>query len=182
MTATNKEMSTEFQYFGDVWTFFKKYYHVRPDDDYWEAVVEESSAIVQKYNNLPLCKDLVLAVIGELERKEKAMRGAEDVKQYRFSIEELKKLTKSLVILVDSREKKNDHILSYFTKQGIAYQETKLDYGDYSFSIQYFAREALKYPLCREQANSTAAGAAVWPISIIRDRRTGRNAGNHIGA
>ena len=37
--------------------------------------VEESSAIVQKYNNLPLCKDLVLAVIGELERKEKAMRG-----------------------------------------------------------------------------------------------------------
>ena len=50
MTATNKEMSTEFQYFGDVWTFFKKYYHVRPDDDYWEAVVEESSAIVQKYN------------------------------------------------------------------------------------------------------------------------------------
>lgn len=117
---------------------------MRPDDDYWEAVVEESSAIVQKYNNLPLCKDLVLAVIGELERKEKAMRGAEDVKQYRFSIEELKKLTKSLIILVDSREKKNDHILSYFTKQGIAYQETKLDYGDYSFSIQYFAREALK--------------------------------------
>ena len=75
MAATNKEMSTEFQYFGDVWTFFKKYYHVRPDDDYWEAVVEESSAIVQKYNNLPLFKDLVLAGIGELERKEKAMRG-----------------------------------------------------------------------------------------------------------
>lgn len=75
MAATNKEMSTEFQYFGDVWTFFKKYYHVRPDDSYWEAVVEESSAIVQKYNNLPLCKDLVLAVIGELERKEKAVRG-----------------------------------------------------------------------------------------------------------
>ena len=75
MVATNKEMATEFQYFGDVWTFFKKYYHVRPDDDYWVAVVEEGSSIVQKYNNLPLCKDLVLAVISELERKEKAMRG-----------------------------------------------------------------------------------------------------------
>ena len=75
MEATNKEMATEFQYFGDVWTFFKKYYHVRPDDDYWDAVVEEGSSIVQKYNNLPLCKDLVLAVISELERKEKAMRG-----------------------------------------------------------------------------------------------------------
>ena len=57
------------------------------------------------------------------------------MKQYRFSVEELKKLTKSLVVLVDSREKKNDHILSYFTKQGVAYQKTKLDYGDYSFYI-----------------------------------------------
>ena len=57
------------------------------------------------------------------------------MKQYRFSVEELKKLTKSLVVLVDSREKKNDHILSYFTKQGIAYQKTKLEYGDYSFYI-----------------------------------------------
>lgn len=75
MPATNKEMSIEFQYFGEVWTFFKKYYHVRPDDDFWEGVVEESSAIVQKYNNLPLCRDLVLSVITELERKEKAMRG-----------------------------------------------------------------------------------------------------------
>lgn len=75
MPATNKEMATEFQYFGEVWTFFKKYYHVRPDDDYWEAVVAEGGAIAQKYNNLPLCKDLVLAVIDELWRKEKAMRG-----------------------------------------------------------------------------------------------------------
>ena len=57
------------------------------------------------------------------------------MKRYRFSVEELKKLTKNLVVLVDSREKKNNHILSYFTKQGIAYQETKLDYGDYSFYI-----------------------------------------------
>ena len=66
------------------------------------------------------------------------------MKQYRFSVEDIKKLLKSMVVLVDSREKKNSHILEYFAKQGIAYQETKLDYGDYSFSIQYFAREALK--------------------------------------
>ena len=75
MAATNNGLSTQSKYLGAVWKCCKKYYHVRPDDDYWEAVVEESSAIVQKYNNLPLCKDLVLAVIGELERKEKAMRG-----------------------------------------------------------------------------------------------------------
>ncbi|MBR9953460.1 ERCC4 domain-containing protein [Eubacteriaceae bacterium Marseille-Q4139] len=57
------------------------------------------------------------------------------MKRYRFSVEDIKKLLKSMVVLVDSREKKNGHILEYFAKQGIAYQETKLDYGDYSFYI-----------------------------------------------
>ena len=40
-----------------------------------------------------------------------------------------------MVILVDSREQKNGHILDYFKKQGIPYQVTKLDYGDYSFML-----------------------------------------------
>lgn len=47
------------------------------------------------------------------------------MKQYKFSVEELKKLTKNIVILVDSREKQNSHILSYFDKQGIAYKKEK---------------------------------------------------------
>lgn len=57
------------------------------------------------------------------------------MKQYRFTIEELKKLTKQIVVLVDSREKKNTHILDYFKKHRISYQVSKLDYGDYSFMI-----------------------------------------------
>lgn len=57
------------------------------------------------------------------------------MKQYKFSVEEIKKLTKSMVILVDSREKKNSHILDYFRKQKIAYQVEKLEYNDYSFMI-----------------------------------------------
>ncbi len=57
------------------------------------------------------------------------------MKQYKFSVEEIKKLTKSMVILVDSREKKNTHILDYFRKQKIAYQVEKLEYGDYSFMV-----------------------------------------------
>ena len=40
-----------------------------------------------------------------------------------------------MVILVDSREKRNEHILSYFDKQEIAYKKEKLEYGDYSFMI-----------------------------------------------
>ena len=70
--ATKEQMKTEFAYFGEVWTFFKKYYDVQQEnDDYWAAVVEEASAINQKYN-CELCKDLMLAVLDELERKGKA--------------------------------------------------------------------------------------------------------------
>ena len=57
------------------------------------------------------------------------------MRQYRFSLEDIKKLLKSMVVLVDSREKKNGHILEYFDKQNIAYEVTSLNYGDYSFYI-----------------------------------------------
>lgn len=48
-----------------------------------------------------------------------------------------KKILASLVILVDTREKKgkNDHILNYFDSKGIPWRRQKLDYGDYSFAI-----------------------------------------------
>lgn len=57
------------------------------------------------------------------------------MKEHKFSTDEAKRLMKQMVILVDSREKQNRHILGYFQKQGIAYQVSKLDYGDYSFMI-----------------------------------------------
>jgi len=57
------------------------------------------------------------------------------VRQYKYDIESIKKLTKQMVILVDSREKKSSHILDYFRKQNLSYQVTKLEYGDYSFMI-----------------------------------------------
>lgn len=57
------------------------------------------------------------------------------MKQYKYSVEEIKKLTKQMIILVDSREKRNEHILSYFDKQEIAYKKEKLKYGDYSFML-----------------------------------------------
>lgn len=57
------------------------------------------------------------------------------MKQYKFSVEEIKRLTKQMIVLVDSREKQNGHILSYFDKQGIAYRKEKLDFGDYTFLL-----------------------------------------------
>lgn len=57
------------------------------------------------------------------------------MKAYRFSVEDIKKLAKQMIVLVDSREKKNAYVLDYLKKQNIAYRVEKLDYGDYSFMI-----------------------------------------------
>lgn len=54
---------------------------------------------------------------------------------YRFTKTELKQLLDSFVILIDTREKKIDHITSYFDKINIDYKFKKLEYGDYSFYL-----------------------------------------------
>ena len=40
-----------------------------------------------------------------------------------------------MIILVDTREKVNDHILKYFDRHKIEYRKQKLDAGDYSFEL-----------------------------------------------
>ena len=44
---------------------------------------------------------------------------------------DLEKTLSTMVICVDSREKKNSHILDWFDKHGIEYEVKKLDVGDY---------------------------------------------------
>lgn len=76
-TATNIDMKTEFAFFGEVWTFFKKYYFSRPDESYWRDLVEESAAINEKYH-CDLCRDLLIAVTKELQRREKEMKNRKE--------------------------------------------------------------------------------------------------------
>lgn len=66
--TTNEEMKTEFAYFGEVWTLFKKYYEVQQESVFWDALLEDASEINQRYH-CELCKDLLMAVMNELERK-----------------------------------------------------------------------------------------------------------------
>lgn len=56
----------------------------------------------------------------------------------------MEELISSMIILVDTREKVNDHILEYFDKKNITYKKKALDYGDYSFMIP--ANEKLSIP------------------------------------
>lgn len=71
-----------------------------------------------------------------------------------------KQLIKHMVILVDTQEKNNDHIIQEFEKQKINYRKKSLKTGDYSFMIEacpdigfpydtYFTDE-----LCIERKNS----------------------------
>lgn len=51
---------------------------------------------------------------------------------YKYSDKDIKQMIKQMVILIDSREKQNHHIVDYFEKNHIPYEITTLSYGDYS--------------------------------------------------
>lgn len=53
----------------------------------------------------------------------------------KFKDKEIEELLKSMVILVDTREQENSHILNYFDKKKIKYIKQKLDVGDYAFML-----------------------------------------------
>lgn len=55
--------------------------------------------------------------------------------QYKYTDKEMEDIIKSMVILIDTREKKIDHITEYFDKAKIQYKKKALPYGDYSFLV-----------------------------------------------
>ena len=55
------------------------------------------------------------------------------ITECKFSHDQIKKLSKEMVILVDTKEKVNDHITNYFDKKGIAC----LLYTSYMCLIEY---------------------------------------------
>ena len=74
------------QYF-DIWRlvcdFHKKYSNVIGTDEYWERLIAESGKIVEQYRGLPqyeFIKDLMLSIIGEIERIDKRRRISESEK------------------------------------------------------------------------------------------------------
>lgn len=72
--VTDEELKTVWGMFTDAWKFYKKYADVQQSDEYWEAVVDESGQIANKYDNAKLAIALILAAIEELERKSKEMK------------------------------------------------------------------------------------------------------------
>lgn len=57
------------------------------------------------------------------------------IQQFKFSDKEQEELLKSIIILVDTREKINQNVTDYFDKKNIPYKKKALSQGDYSFYI-----------------------------------------------
>ena len=69
--VTDEELKAVYGMFTDAWKLYKKYADVQQEDEYWEALIAEADAVAEKYWNDRLCRDLILAVMSELERKSK---------------------------------------------------------------------------------------------------------------
>lgn len=59
-----------------------------------------------------------------------------------------------LVILTDTREQKNKHILDYFDEKEIKHQLQKLDTGDYSFILPNYQNLGMDNSIIIEKKNS----------------------------
>lgn len=55
--------------------------------------------------------------------------------QWKFKDKELKKVLDDMVIIIDTREQANQHIIDFFNKKQIPYVVEKLPFGDYSCKI-----------------------------------------------
>lgn len=66
------------------------------------------------------------------------------INKYKYTDKEKDELIKSIVILIDTREKSNTHITEWFDKKGISWKSKKLDYGDYSVMLP--KNESLSIP------------------------------------
>ncbi len=52
--------------------------------------------------------------------------------RYRYTDKEMKKILDNIVVIVDSREQNNQHIIEFFNKKNIPYKTIKNDFGDYT--------------------------------------------------
>lgn len=83
------------------------------------------------------------------------------LERYKYTDKEIKSILNSIVVLIDTREQSNNHIIKWLEDKKINYKNIKLDYGDYSFYIPenkelnierdiYFTND-----ICIERKNST---------------------------
>lgn len=77
---------------------------------------------------------------------------------YRYTDTEIKNLLASMVVLIDTREQVNQHIIAYLEQHKIPYKTKKLDVGDYSAlipkNIELGIYRDTYFPIVVERKNS----------------------------
>ena len=63
------DISHERNFMNDFWTFRKKYYEVKEDENYWNGVIQDSDALIRNYDCDLYFKDIVLSCVDDLERR-----------------------------------------------------------------------------------------------------------------
>ncbi len=66
-----KEISVDQQMFVDIWEHYKKFYRAEDTEKYWTEQIAACQELQEKYKNSKLAKDMLLAIVKELERKSK---------------------------------------------------------------------------------------------------------------
>lgn len=66
-----KEVSVDQQMFVDIWEHYKKFYRAEDTEKYWTEQIAACQELQEKYKNSKLAKDMLLAIVKELERKSK---------------------------------------------------------------------------------------------------------------
>ena len=66
------EIKEAYEMFSSIWRLYRKYSEKPITERYWDVVIGEVDVIQSEYPT-DLCKNLLVAVLGELERKEKAL-------------------------------------------------------------------------------------------------------------
>lgn len=77
---------------------------------------------------------------------------------YKYTDKEIGELLKTITILVDTREQKNEHITQYFDSKGISYRANKQDTGDYAVMLpkneELGIHRNIFFPVAVERKNS----------------------------
>lgn len=93
---------------------------------------------------------------------------------YKYNDKEKEEILKSMIILVDGREKdgKNQHILEWFDKKNIPYKKKSLEYGDYSVMLPANEELGILKPLdfSREIMIERKSGLTELSGNMTKDR------------
>lgn len=77
---------------------------------------------------------------------------------YKYTDKEITELLKTMTVLVDTREQKNQHIIEYFDSKKIHHDSIKLDAGDYSVKLPKCSELGITrdiyFPVAVERKNS----------------------------